>query len=153
MFPCWCKNALTCPGPQTTLSHTRQYITENGNLRKSWPIFRHGAEFAPRQCLYQKEARAMENPKMYSSGRCKKRTYLCRSPNCTVSCKAVYDRKRKFVGIRGYLSPWCSVCTKAMFIPEEAWAMKNPKMYYYSRCKTHTYLCWSANYPVSCKAV
>ena len=70
------KSALTCAGPQTTPSHVRPYEAENGDLGKSGPSFRHGSVFAPKQCLYEKEARAMESPKMYSFSRCKKRTYL-----------------------------------------------------------------------------
>ena len=65
------KSALTCAGPQTSPSHVRQYISENGNLEKSGPSFRQGAVFAPKQCLCQKEARAMESSKMYSSSQCK----------------------------------------------------------------------------------
>ena len=110
------KSALTCVGPQTTPSHVKEYMAENRNLGKSGTTFRHGELFAPKQRLYQREPRAMESPKMYSSSRCKKRTYLCGSASYPVSCKAVYGRKRKFGEIRGYLSPWCSVCIKAMFI-------------------------------------
>ena len=83
------KSALTCAGQQTTPSHVRQYRAENGNLRKFGPTFRHGAVFTPKQCLYQTEVRAMESPKMYSSSRCKNRTYMCGSANYHVSCKAV----------------------------------------------------------------
>ena len=110
------KSALTCASPQTTPSHVRRYRAEKGNLGKFGPTFRHGAVFAPKQCLYQKEARAMDSPKMYSSRWCKNRTYLCRSANYPVSCKAVYRREGKFREIRAYFLPWCSVCTKAMFI-------------------------------------
>ena len=87
-------------------------MAENENLGKSEATFRHGAVFAPPQCLYQKqETRAMESPKMYSSSRCKKRTYLCGSANYPVSCKAVQGREWKFGEIRAFLPPWCSVCT------------------------------------------
>ena len=60
-----------------------------GKLGKLVPTFRHGAVFALKRCLYQKEASAMESLKMYSSRRFKKRTYLCRTANYPVSCKAV----------------------------------------------------------------
>ena len=110
------KSALTCAGPQTTPSHVRRSRAENGNLGKFGPTFRHGAVFAPKQSLYQKEARAMESPKMCSSSQCVKCTYLCWSANYPISCKAVYGRERKFEEIRGYLSPWSSVCTTAVFI-------------------------------------
>ena len=110
------KSAPTCAGPQITPSHVRQYMAKNGNLGKSGATFRHDAVFAPKQCLYQNEARAMESQKMYSSSRCKKRTYLYGSTNNPVSCKAVQGRERKFGEIRAYILPCCSVCSKAMFI-------------------------------------
>ena len=58
------KSSLTCAGLEMTLSHVSQYRAENGNLRKSGSIFCHGAVFAPKQCLYQKEATGMDSPKM-----------------------------------------------------------------------------------------
>ena len=82
------KSALDCAGPQTTPSHVRRHRAENGNLGKSVPTFRHGAVFAPKLCLYQKETRAMESSKLYSSRWCNKRTYLCGTANYPVSCKA-----------------------------------------------------------------
>ena len=109
------KSAFTCAATQNTTSHRKRYRAENGNLGKFGPTFRHGAVFATQQCLYQKEARAMERPNMYSSSRCKKPTYLCGYAKYPVSYKAVYGQKQKFGEIRAYLSPWCSVSTKAMF--------------------------------------
>ena len=110
------KTALTCAGLQTTPSHLSQYRAENGNLRKFGSTFCHGTVFAPKHCLYQKEAIGMESPKMYSSRHCKNRTYLCGMANYPVSCKPVWGRERKFEKIRVYLSPWYRVCTKGMFI-------------------------------------
>ena len=83
------KSRLTCAGLQITPSHVRRYMAENRNLGKSGATFRHSAAFAPKQCLYQKEARAMERPKMHSSSRCKKCTSLCGSANYPISWKAV----------------------------------------------------------------
>ena len=62
-------SGLTCAGPQTTLSHVRQYKAENGILGNSGATFHHGAVFAPKQGSSQKESRAMESPKMYPSRR------------------------------------------------------------------------------------
>ena len=53
-------------GLQTTLSHVRQYSAVNENLRKSWSNFCHGTVFAPKQCLYEKEATGMESSKCIS---------------------------------------------------------------------------------------
>ena len=83
------KTTLTCAGLQTTPSHVRRYIPENGNLQKFGSTFRHGTVFAPKQCSYQIEATGLKSPKMYSSSQCKNRTYLCRPANCPVSCEAV----------------------------------------------------------------
>ena len=110
------KTALTSAGWQATPSHVRQNRAKNGNLRKTESSFPHGTVFAPKQCLYQKEATGMESPKMHSSSRCKPRTYLCRRANYTVSCKPEYGQEQKFAEIWVYLSPWYCFCTKAMFI-------------------------------------
>ena len=109
-------SALTCVGLQTTPTHIRQYMAENGMLGKSEATFRHGSVFAPKQGFYQKEARAMESPIMYFSRRCNKRTYLFGSTNHHDSCTAVQGREQNIGEIRGYLSPWCSVCSKSKII-------------------------------------
>ena len=83
------KTALTCEGLQSTVSHVRRYRADNGKLRKFGSTFCHGTVFAPKQCLYQKEATGMECPKMYSSRWYKNRTYLCGPANYPVSCEAV----------------------------------------------------------------
>ena len=70
-------SSLTCAGQQTTPSHVRQCRAENEILGKSGAAFRLGAVFALKQLLYQKEAKAMESPRLYSSHRCNKRTYVC----------------------------------------------------------------------------
>ena len=75
------KPSLTCAELQTTLSNVSQYRAKNRNLQKSGSTFCHGTVFAPKQCLYQKEATSMESPKMYFSHRCKTLTYLCRTAN------------------------------------------------------------------------
>ena len=57
------KTALTCLGRQPTPSHASQYSVQNVNLRKSRSTFRHGTVFAPKHCLYQKEAAEMQSVK------------------------------------------------------------------------------------------
>ena len=95
------KSALTCAGRQTTRSHVRQNGAENGNFRKSGSTFRHGIVFAPKQCLYEKEAIGMESPKMHSFHQCKNRTYLCGAGNYPVSCKPVYRAENGKLGKSG----------------------------------------------------
>ena len=111
-----CKKPTYLCGYANYLFSCKAAQAENGNLGKSGPTFRHGTGFAPKQCLYQKEARAMEIPKMYSLSRCKKPTYVCGYVKYPVSCKAAKDREQKFGEIQAYVSAWRRVCTKAMFI-------------------------------------
>ena len=58
--PSRCRNS-TSAGPQTTPFHGWQYRTENGNMRNFGPTNPHGAAFAPKQWLYQKEAMGMKS--------------------------------------------------------------------------------------------
>ena len=75
------KTVLTCTGLQTTPVHRAQYRADNGNLCIFRSTYRHGTVFAPKQCLYQNEAKGMESSKMYSPSRWKNRTSLCRPAN------------------------------------------------------------------------
>ena len=50
------------------------YRAENGTLGNFEAVDHNGTVFAPKQCLYQKVAMYMENPKMQSLSRCNKRT-------------------------------------------------------------------------------
>ena len=54
----------TSTGLQTTQFRAAPYRADNGILRKFGCTYRHGTVFAPKQCLYQKEATGMESPKM-----------------------------------------------------------------------------------------
>ena len=121
------KTALTCAGLQTTPSHVRRYKAKNGIFRKFWSTFYHGTMFAPKQSLYQKEAASMKRPKLYSSSRCKNRTYLCGATNSPISCEAVLGQERKFAEIRVYISPWYHICTKAIFISKGSYGYGESK--------------------------
>ena len=55
------KTILTCAGLQTTPVHGGHYRAENGNLRKFVSTYCHGTVFAPKQCLYQNEAKGNES--------------------------------------------------------------------------------------------
>ena len=115
------KTSLTCSGLQTTPSQVSQCRTGNGNFQKSGSTLSHGTMYAPKQCLYQKEATSMESLKMYSSHRCKNLTYLCGTANNPITSIPVLGRDRKFAEIWVYLLPWCYVCTKAMFISKRSY--------------------------------
>ena len=61
-------------GLRRTLFHAAQYRADSTNLREFEATYHHGTVFAPMECLYQKEAKCMQNPKMYPLFRCKKAT-------------------------------------------------------------------------------
>ena len=60
---------LNSAGNQNTPSRGRQYRAQNGKLRKLGQTYLHGTVFTPRKYLYQKEAKGMERPEMYSVSR------------------------------------------------------------------------------------
>ena len=68
---------LTCVGGHNTPSPGRQYRAQNRKQGKLGRTYGHGTVFAPRRYLYQKEAKGMERPEMYSASRCNNPTYLC----------------------------------------------------------------------------
>ena len=51
-------------GLQTTHFHATSYRADSANLREFGATFCHGTMFAPKQSLYQKEAKEMESLKM-----------------------------------------------------------------------------------------
>ena len=63
---------------------------------------------------------------MYSSSRCKYRTYLFGTANYAMSSKPVYGREQKFEEILVYLSPWYRFSTKAMFISKGSYRYGEP---------------------------
>ena len=79
----------TCVCRESIPSQESRYRAENGNLRKLGWTYPHGTVFAPRQCLYQKEATAMEGTEMYSPSWCKNPSYLCRPSKYPVSRESV----------------------------------------------------------------
>ena len=69
----------------------------------------------------------MESLKMYSLCRCKDHTGGCGHSNYQDSFRAEQVRRWKFGEIRGYLSPWYRVCTKAMVITKGSCGFGEPK--------------------------
>ena len=57
-------NTLAVTGLQTTRFDSSPYMAAIGNLGKFGATFRLGTVFAPRQCLYQKEATGVGSLKM-----------------------------------------------------------------------------------------
>ena len=82
------KSPLTSAGRHITPSRGRQYRDKNGKFRKLVRTYGHGTVFAPRKYLYQKEAKGMDRPEMYSVSRCNNPTYLCGPSKYPVSRQA-----------------------------------------------------------------
>ena len=58
------KTVPSVTDPQTTYSHAAPYKADIENVRQFWDCNPHGTVLAPNQCLYQKEATGVGNPKM-----------------------------------------------------------------------------------------
>ena len=80
---------LNGAGRQNTTSRWRQYWAQNGKLRKLLRTYLHGTVFAPRKYSYQKEAKGMKTPEMYSVSRCNNPTSLCGPSKYPVSREAL----------------------------------------------------------------
>ena len=79
---------LNCAGRHITPSRGRLCRAQNGNFGKLGRTYGHGTVFAPRKYLYQKEAKGMQRPEMYSVSRCNNPTYLCGPSKYPVSREA-----------------------------------------------------------------
>ena len=90
---------------------------------------------------------------MYSSSRCKHRTYLC-------GTEATQAHISFHMSMNGNLrKSWSKFLNGTVFAlnqcfhQKEATGIESPKMYFTSRGKNRTYLCGTANYSFSCKPV
>ena len=123
------------------------------NLRKFGRIYRVGTVFAPRQYLYQKGARGMERPEMYSFRQCK-------TPLTFWGSQTTLSEGRRYRAGNGNLRKLRRIYRLGtVFAPRQylyqktAMGMESPEMYSFSRCKNCSYLCGPSNYPVSRGAV
>ena len=117
----------TVTGRQTTYSQSMPYMANIGNLRQFGASNPQGTVFSPNQCLYQKEATGVGNPKMQFPNRCRNRTYGYGPPNYVFSSTAVYGQHWKFAEVRGLQSPRYRVCTTSMFISKGSYGCGEPK--------------------------
>ena len=76
-------------GRQSTPSRGSQHRAQNGRWGKLGRTYLHGTVFAQWTYLYQKEAKGMERPEMYSVSRCNNPTYRCGPSKYSVSREAV----------------------------------------------------------------
>ena len=127
-YPCvGAKGVQTSTLLQITRIHVSPYRADNANFRKFGASYRHSTVFAPKQYLHQKESLVMQSPKILSLGWCKKRTNFYFASNYPHSCIAILDRRCKFPKLRGFLSAWYRVCTKAIFISKGSFRDAVPK--------------------------
>ena len=68
----------------------------------------------------------MQSKKILSFGWCKKGTNLYGASNYPHSCIDIWSRQYKFPKFRGFLSPWCRVCTKITLISKRSFRDTEP---------------------------
>ena len=148
------KTALTYAKLQTTPSPVSQYRAENGNLRKSGSTFHH---LVP--CLHQSNVYIKKKVPVW---RVQKRVPLvgaktaltCAGRQTTHShvsqCRAKNGNLRKSVST---FHNGTVFAPKQCFYQNEVTGIESLKIYSSSRCENRTYLCGTANYPVSSKPV
>ena len=71
------ETSLPCAGRQAIPFERGRYRAENRNLCKLGWTNSHSTVFAPRQCLYQKEAMAVHRPEMFFPRQWRNPTNLC----------------------------------------------------------------------------
>ena len=147
------ETSLTCAGLQTRPSQVSQYRSENGNLRKSWSSFCHGTVFTPKQYLYQNKLRVWRVQKCIPVIGAKT-SLTCGGLQTTPSHVSEFTAENGNLRKSGStLSHGTVFVPKQCLYPEEGTGMDSPKMYSSHRCKNLTYLCGTANDPISCKPV
>ena len=81
-----------------------------------------------------------------------KTSHTCGGLQTTPSQVSQYRAENENLRKSGSTFSHCTVFSpKQCLYQKEAIGMQSPKIHFYSRCKNHTYLCGTANYPVICK--
>ena len=145
-----CKNRT---GRNTTVSHVRQYRAENGNLRKSGSTFRHGTVFAQSNVDIKRKLQVWRVQKCIPLVGAKT-ALTCAGRQTSLSHVSQYRAKNG--NLRKSQSTFrhgTMLEPKQCLYQQEATGMEIPKLHCSSRCKNRTYLCGTANYPISCKPV
>ena len=94
------KTAPTGTGQQTIPCIAAPYWASNRNFQNFGDSYRYGSAFAPKECLYCKEATGVESPKMQFPGQCKNRSNHVGQQ--TTPCLAVpYGQKIEIFKISG----------------------------------------------------
>ena len=143
--------ALTCASLQTTPSHVRRYRAENGNLQKL------GLPFTMIPCLHQSDVYIKRKLRVWRVQKCTPHVGAKTSLPCARR-KTTLSHVSQFMAENGNLRKSGSTFSNnTVFAPKqclyqnETTGMESSKMYSSRRCKNLTYLCGTANDPVSCK--
>ena len=126
------------------------YRAENGNLRNFKAVENNGTAFAPKQCLYQKVAGDMENPKMQSLSRCNKRTGRYAQANNPVSSTAYRAENGNLGNFEPVENNGTAFAPKQCLYQKLAVGIENPKMQSPSRFNKRIGRYGPANNTVSC---
>ena len=138
------KTPPTCTGLQTTLFHVWQYWAENGNMLNFVPTNPHCTTFAPKQCLYQKEAvwRAQECIALVRG----KTPPTCAGLQTTQFHGWQFGAENRNMRTFGPTNPHCTAfAPKQWLYQKESTGMESLKMYCPSRCRNRTYQCGATN--------
>ena len=128
------------------------YTAENGNLGNFEAVEKNGTAFAPKQSLYQTVAKGMENPKMQSPSRYKKRTERYTQENNPFSCTAYRAENGNLGNFEGVENIITTFAPKQSLYPKVAEGIENPKIQAPSRWKKRIGRYTQAYNPVSCTA-
>ena len=126
------------------------YRAENGNLGMFNAVENNGTTFAPKQCLYQKVAVVMENPKLQSPSRCNKRTGRYGPANNPVSCTAYRHENGNLGSFEAVENNGAAFTPKQSLYQKVHVGMENPKIQSPSRCNKCTGRYDMVNNAVSC---
>ena len=139
-------------GPGKNSVSITAYRAVNGNLAKFEAVENNGTTFPPKQCLYQKVAVGMENPKLQTPSQCNERTRRYGPGNNPVSCTAYKAENGNLVNFEAVENNGIAFAPKQCLYQKVAVYMENPKMQSPSRCNKRTGRYGPGNNLVSCTA-
>ena len=129
-----CNKRTGLYGPANNLDSFTASRAENANFEKFEAIGNNGTAFAQKQCIQQKVAAGMENPKMQSPSRCNKRTGRYGPANNPDSFTASKAENANFGKLEAVGNDGTAFAPKQSLCEELAVGMDNPKMQSLFRC-------------------
>ena len=120
-------NALGVTARQITRIHAPRVGSDNGNLGNFEAVDHNGTAFTPKQCLYQKVAVGMENPKMQTPSGCNKLTERygpANNPDSFTACRADNGNLGNFEAVDHNGTVFAP---KQCLYPKVAMGLENPK--------------------------